>query len=97
MDTDLILNDLKIFTVNKMNISNSNISVDAHFLNLQIDSMSRLEILLHADDTFGSFVLDYLEEGLLIDKEPNTLRELAELIPLCMTAVNQLAVKTKSI
>ena len=97
MNTDLILNDLKIFVVNIMNISDSNISVDENFSNLQIDSMSRLEILLHADDTFGSFVLDYLEEGLLDHKHPNTLRELAELIPLCMTPVNQLAVKNKSI
>lgn len=97
MNTDLILNDLKIFVVNKMNISDSNISVDENFSNLQIDSMSRLEILLHADDTFGSFVLDYLEEGLLDDKHPNTLRELAELIPQCMTPVIQLPFKTKSI
>ena len=80
-----------------MNISVPNISVDESFSNFQFDSMSRLEILLHADDTFGSFVLDYLEEGLLDDKQPNTLRELAELIPLCMTPVNQLSVNKTSI
>lgn len=97
MDTNLILNDLKFFVAKKLNIPDSNISVDDNFSSLQIDSMFRLEILLHVDDTFGSFVLDYLEEGLLVDRQPNTLKELAEVIPLCMIPVTQLMRKTNSI
>lgn len=97
MDTDQFLTELKKYLVENFNISDINFSVDENFSNMHFDSMSRLEILLYADDTFGSFVLDYLEEGLLDEKHPNTLRELAELIPLCMIPVKQLIVKTDSI
>ena len=96
MHSNQILAILKKFIFDKTNISENDFSVDDDFLDLQFDSMSRLEILLYADDTFGSFVLDYLEEGLLADKQPNTLRELAEIVPLCMIPVNQLTVKAKS-
>jgi hypothetical protein len=47
---------------------------------MNADSMTRLEILLHGDDTFGSNVLTAIEEGLLPCEPPKTLYELAILI-----------------
>ena len=96
MDINHILYELQIFISKEMGIPLSEISVDKHFSELQLDSMSHLEILLYADDTFGSHVLDYLEEGLLGDKRPNSLRELVLLIPDCMIPVSEFAAKKKS-
>uniref|UniRef100_UPI0035AE7FD8 hypothetical protein n=1 Tax=Limnohabitans sp. TaxID=1907725 RepID=UPI0035AE7FD8 len=82
--------ELKNYVVTKFKLDVGLLEGDPNFEEMNADSMTRLEILLHADDTYGSHVLDYIEDGLLTGQPPERLSELAALIPLCMVPVRVL-------
>jgi hypothetical protein len=82
--TEEIHDALLQFAVNRLKLPADVFLNDPSFEEMNIDSLTKLEILLYGDDTFGSHVLDYLEDGLLKDQIPNRLSELALLIPKCM-------------
>ncbi len=87
MDSQLIWVELQRFVAVKFKVDPKRLAEDPTFDEMNADSMARLEILLHGDDTFGSHVLDYIEDGLLQDRTPVRLSELAALIPECMEPV----------
>ena len=83
-----IHNELINFTHVNLKVPLEILIEDPDFQSLNLDSLSILEILLHGDDTYGSHVLDYLEDGLIDGERPSKLSELAVLIPKCMNSVN---------
>jgi hypothetical protein len=76
--------ELLRFAEIKLKVPAERLADDPSFEEMSVDSLTKLEILLHGDDTFGSHVLDYLEDGLLTEPPPTRLSELALLIPKCM-------------
>lgn len=94
--TDEIHAELLRFAVNKLKVSADKLADDPSFEDMSVDSLTKLEILLHGDDTFGSHVLDYLEDGLLTDPPPNRLSELAKLIPKCMRPAKEVFLERKA-
>ena len=95
MDIEKIHSELQKFVAEKFKVDLSLLEGDPTFEEMNADSMTRLEILLHADDTFGSHVLDYIEDGLLIIDPPARLSELAALIPQCMVPTKELKTGSK--
>ncbi|ARV18647.1 hypothetical protein AEP_01703 [Curvibacter sp. AEP1-3] len=81
---EAIHEELKGFVHTRYKISMEVLDGDPNFEEFGADSLTRVEILLHCDDTFGSFVLEYLEDGLLQGDPPSRLSDLARLIPLCL-------------
>jgi hypothetical protein len=96
MDTQKIQAELQKFAIDKFKIDPALLADDPTFEEMNADSMSRLEILLYGDDTFGSHVLDYIEDGLIEHEPPSRLSELAQLIPKCMVPVKELKVSKKN-
>jgi hypothetical protein len=80
---DAVLVELKHYVHTRFKVSQETLEEDPSFEDMGADSITRLEILLHADETFGSHVLDYLEDGLLEGTPPKHLSELAALVPRC--------------
>jgi hypothetical protein len=89
MEPSDIHRELKIFVANKFKIDPKLVEDDPTFEEMNADSMTRLEILLHADDTYGSHVLDYIEDGILEGNPPERLSELAILVPKCLAPVSE--------
>lgn len=85
--------ELVRFAQGNLNIPLDILNSDPDFESLNLDSLSVLELLLHGDDSFGSHVLDYLEDGLIKGKTPTKISELAMLIPLCMKPINELVIE----
>lgn len=94
--TDEIHAELMRFAQAKLKLSAEQLQEDPSFEELNIDSLSKLELLLHGDDTFGSNVLDYLEDGLLAEPPPMRLSELALLIPRCMRPAAEVFMERKA-
>ena len=67
--------ELQKFVAQKFKISPEILAQNPSFEQINADSMTRLEILLHGDDTFGSRVLDDIEDGLLLGEPPKSLYE----------------------
>ena len=80
----LIFEELKRFVNKRYKVEKALLDSDPSFDDFGADSLTKVEILLHGDDTFGSHVLDYLEDGLLEGEPPSRLSELASLIPECV-------------
>ncbi len=89
MHVDAIHAELKRFVHQRFKVDPELLRTDPSFEEMQADSLTRLEILLHADDTFGSHVLDHIEDGLISGTPPQRLSELAALVPQCMVPVKQ--------
>ena len=68
---------------------------DPSFDEMNLDSLTKLEILFHADEAHGSNVLDYLEDGLIDGNPPSRLSELAKLIPKCLIPVKEFLLERK--
>lgn len=96
MEIEKIQIELQRFVVEKFKIDPASLADDPTFEEMNADSMTRLEILLHGDDTFGSHVLDYIEDGILEQEPPTRLSELAQLIPHCMVPVKVLKAANKN-
>ena len=96
MNIEKIHSELQKFVVEKFKVAPSLLEGDPTFEEMNADSMTRLEILLHADDTFGSHVLDYIEDGLLKGDPPARLSELAALIPQCTVPAKELKTGSKN-
>lgn len=96
MKTNEIHEELVRFAVTKLKVAPELLVNDPSFDDLSVDSLTKLEILLHGDDTFGSHVLDYMEDGLLTGAPPNRLSELALLIPQCMKPAKQIFLERKA-
>ena len=94
--TDEIYAELLRFAEVKLKLPAEQLQADPSFEDLNIDSLSKLELLLHGDDTFGSHVLDYLEDGLLAEPPPTRLSELALLIPQCMRPAAEVFMERKA-
>ena len=90
LDTSMIHRELKQHVIEKFKIDPKVVEEDLTFEEMNADSMTRLEILLHADDTYGSHVLDYIEDGLLGGDPPERLSELAQWIPRCLKPASDL-------
>ncbi len=95
-DHQLIHEELKRFVNKRYKVERSILEADPSFEDIGADSLTRVEILLHGDDTFGSHVLDYMEDGLLEGDPPTRLSELATLIPVCMRSPMEVLAKRKS-
>ena len=80
MHVDAIHAELKRFVHQRFKVDPDLLRADPSFEEMQADSLTRLEILLHADDTFGSHVLDHIEDGLISGTPPQRLSELAALV-----------------
>ena len=80
----LIHDELKRFVHKTFKVERDALDADPSFDEMGADSLTKLEILLHGDETFASHVLDYLEDSLLDVNPPTKLGELAALIPMCM-------------
>lgn len=96
MNTQEIHSELQKFVVEKFKVDPALLMNDPTFEELNADSMTRLEILLHVDDSFGSHVLDHIEDGLLTCAPPERLSELAALIPQCMVPAKQIKATEKN-
>ncbi len=81
---EAIHTELKRFVHTRYKIDMEILDADPSFENIGVDSLTRVEILLHGDDTFGSCVLDYLDDGVLQGEPPARLSELANLILECI-------------
>ena len=92
---EIILEELRRFVSKSFRIERAVLDVDPTFEDMGADSMTRLEILIHGDDTFGSHVLDQLEDGLIEGEPPTRLSELAALIPLCLQSAADVAAQRK--
>lgn len=88
--------ELLRFAEIKLKVPAERLADDPSFEEMSVDSLTKLEILLHGDDTFGSHVLDYLEDGLLTDSPPTRLSELASLIPKCMRPAKEVFLERKA-
>lgn len=88
--------ELLRFAVIKLKVPAERLADDPSFEEMSVDSLTKLEILLHGDDTFGSHVLDYMEDGLLTDAPPTRLSELALLIPKCMRPAKEVFLERKA-
>ena len=88
--------ELLRFAEIKLKVPAERLAEDPSFEDMSVDSLTRLEILLHGDDTFGSHVLDYIEDGLLTDPPPTRLSELASLIPKCMRPAKEVFLERKA-
>lgn len=88
--------ELLHFAEIKLKVPAERLADDPSFEEMSVDSLTKLEILLHGDDTFGSHVLDYLEDGLLTDPPPTRLSELASLIPKCMRPAKEVFLERKA-
>jgi hypothetical protein len=94
--TDEIHAELLRFAEIKLKVPAERLAADPSFEEMSVDSLTKLEILLHGDDTFGSHVLDYLEDGLLKDSPPTRLSELAMLITKCMRPPKEVFLERKA-
>lgn len=94
--TDEIHAELLRFATIKLKVPVEHLAGDPSFEEMSVDSLTKLEILLHGDDTFGSHVLDYMEDGLLTDAPPTRLSELALLIPKCMRPAKEVFLERKA-
>lgn len=92
---DQIHQELMRYVESKHKVSADILISDPSFQDMDVDSLTKLEILLHGDDTFGSHVLDYLEDGLLTGAPPTRLSELALLIPQCMKPAKEVFLQRK--
>lgn len=92
---DQIHHELMRYVESKHKVSADMLMSDPSFQDMNVDSLTKLEILLHGDDTFGSHVLDYLEDGLITGAPPTRLSELALLIPQCMTPAKEVFLQRK--
>jgi hypothetical protein len=97
LNPEFILSELKKFIVDKFNLDPMFLEDDPTFEDMNADSMTKLEILLYADDTFGSHVLDYIEDGLLKGEPPTRLSELAALVPKCMVSAKDLKAPSRGL
>ena len=88
--------ELLRFAEIKLKVPAERLAADPSFEEMSVDSLTKLEILLHGDDTFGSHVLDYLEDGLLTEPPPTRLSELALLIPKCMRPAKEVFLERKA-
>jgi hypothetical protein len=87
--------ELLRFAEIKLKVPVARLADDPSFEEMSLDSLTKLEILLHGDDTYGSHVLDYLEDGLLTDPPPTRLSELASLITKCMRPAKEVFLDRK--
>jgi len=87
--------ELKRFVSKRYKVERSVLDLDPSFEDIGADSLTRVEILLHGDDTFGSHVLDYMEDGLLDGDPPTRLSELAALIPVCVRSPMEVVAERK--
>jgi hypothetical protein len=94
--THEIHEELLRFAEIKLKVPAERLAHDPSFEEMSVDSLTKLEILLHGDDTFGSHVLDYLEDGLLTEPPPTRLSELALLIPKCMRPAKEVFLERKT-
>lgn len=90
-----VLVELKHYVHTRFKVGQETLEEDPSFEDMGADSITRLEILLHADETFGSHVLDYLEDGLLEGEPPRRLSELAALVPRCTVPAAALLAQRK--
>lgn len=88
--------ELLRFAEIKLKVPAERLADDPSFEEMSVDSLTKLEILLHGDDTFGSHVLDYLEDGLLTEPPPTRLSELALLIPKCTRPAKEVYLERKA-
>ena len=88
--------ELLRFAEIKLKVPAERLADDPSFEEMSVDSLTKLEILLYGDDTFGSHVLDYLEDGLLTELPPKRLSELALLIPKCMRPAKEVFLERKA-
>lgn len=94
--TEEIHAELLRFAEIKLKVPAERLADDPSFEEMSVDSLTKLEILLHGDDTFGAHVLDYLEDGLLTDAPPTRLSELALLISKCMRPAKEVFLERKA-
>jgi hypothetical protein len=71
------------YAVERLRLDPALVARDLCFEEMAVDSLTRLELLLHADDTFGSHVLDALEAGDATQPPPTRLSELAAWVLRC--------------
>jgi acyl carrier protein len=91
----LIHDELKRFVHKTFKVERAALDADPSFDDMGADSLTKLEILLHGDETFASHVLDYLEDSLLDGNPPTRLSELAALIPKCMKDPSEVLAERK--
>lgn len=75
--------ELGRYAVERLRLDPALVARDLRFEEMAVDSLTRLELLMHADDTFGSHVLDTLEAGRLTQSPPTRLSELAAWVLRC--------------
>lgn len=71
------------YAVERLRLDPALVARDLCFEEMAVDSLTRLELLMHADDTFGSRVLDALEAGDATQPPPARLSELAAWVLRC--------------
>lgn len=84
---------LKLHVQNKLHISQELLINDPSFEEMNMDSLTKLELMFDADDICGSHVLEYIEDGLIDGDPPTRLSELAALIPLCRQPAKEFALQ----
>lgn len=84
-----VLRELVRYTVDRLRLEPAKVSGDLSFEEMAVDSLTRLELLMHADDTFGSHVLDALEAGDAGPVPPTRLSELATWVLRCQAPIQQ--------
>jgi len=75
--------ELVRYAVDRLSLEPAKVTRDLSFEEMAVDSLTRLELLMHADDTFGSHVLDRLEAGKITEAPPTRLSELAAWVLRC--------------
>lgn len=73
----MVHTELARYAVQRLCLPPDLVARDLSFEDMAVDSLTRLEILMHADDTFGAGVLDRLESGEFTEAPPTRLSELA--------------------
>lgn len=78
------------YAVERLRLDPALVARDLRFEEMAVDSLTRLELLLHADDTFGSHVLEALEAGDATQPPPTRLSELAAWVLRCRAPNEQM-------
>lgn len=81
--------ELGRYAVERLRLAPTLVTRDLRFEDMAVDSLSRLELLMHADDTFGSQVLDALEAGDPALAPPTRLSELVDWVLRCRARTEQ--------
>lgn len=81
--------ELRRYAVENLRLEPAQVTRDLSFEEMAVDSLTRLELLMHADDTFGSHVLEALEAGDAGLVPPTRLSELATWVLRCQAPIQQ--------